>query len=96
MDSNFLSSKGFSLLELSIVMGAVAVLSMAVLPMAVRLIQIKAVEKTATEVTLIQDAAKRFFRDHGAWPSDLKIMQEGEYIAKGWALLNPWKNIYQV
>jgi prepilin-type N-terminal cleavage/methylation domain-containing protein len=95
MDRYFLRQRGFTLVELSIVMAAVALLSTAVLPIAVRSMEIKAGEKTITEVGIIQDAAKKFYFDKKAWPTDLGQMKTEGYLSPSWSLLNPWNNPYQ-
>ena len=96
MDRNILNLKGFSLLELSIVMGVTALLATAVMPIAVRSIEIKAGEKAVTEVALIQAAAVKFYNDQKVWPVDLAQLQSQGYLSPLWSLLNPWANPYEV
>jgi prepilin-type N-terminal cleavage/methylation domain-containing protein len=88
--------KGFSLIELSIAMGVIAVLTTAILPVAIRSIEVKAGEKTITEVVLIHDAARKFYKDYKSWPSDMAQLQTQGYVGSGWSLLNPWNNPYKV
>ena len=96
MERHILKYQGFSLVELSIVMGVIAVLATAILPIAVRSIEMKAGEKTVTEVVLIQDAARKFYSQQKAWPSDLAQLQAMGYLSTRWSLLNPWGNPYQI
>ncbi len=96
MDCNILKTDGFTLIELSVVMGIVAILSTAVFPVAVRTLELKAAEKTVEEIKTIQQAASRFYRDQKAWPMDLSQMQTLGYVSSLWSLENPWKGPYQM
>ncbi len=96
MDRYFLRRQGFSLIELSIVMGVVAVLAMAVLPIAVRTLEIKAGEKAIAEVAIIQGAAMRFYNERKSWPADLGQLKSAGYLNANWSLLNPWSDPYLI
>lgn len=96
MDRDILGKNGFSLVELAIVMGIVALLTTAVLPVMVRAVEIRAGEKTIAEVGVIQAAGRKYHRDHHEWPTDLKQMQIDGYLSPLWSLLNPWGHPYQV
>lgn len=96
MDRDVLNSRGFSLLELSVVMGIAAVLAMAVVPVVVRSIEIKAAEKAIAEVVLLQSAAVKFYNENRSWPSDIGQIQAQGYVGGGWSLLNPWDGPYQI
>lgn len=84
------------MIELSIVMGVVAVLTTAIFPIVIRSIEIKAGEKTITEVALIQDAARKFYGQQRSWPSALSQLQTTGYLSPHWSLLNPWNSPYQI
>ena len=96
MDCNFLKKDAYSLVELAIAMGIVAVLTTALLPLAVRAIEIKAAEKTITEVGIIQTAAQKYYTEHRAWPNDLTQLQTLGYLSPLWSLNNPWNYPYGV
>ncbi|MBI4310089.1 MAG: type II secretion system protein, partial [Candidatus Omnitrophica bacterium] len=91
-----MDNRGFSLIELSIAMGAIAVLATAMLPAAIRSLEIKAGEKTVTEVAIIQEAARKFRNEQKSWPASLVQMQTLQYLAPQWSLLNPWNDPYQI
>ena len=95
MDCYILRKNGFSLVELAIAMGVIALLTSAVLPMAVRAIEIKAGEKTIMEVGIIQTAAQKYYNDYHAWPNDLAQLQSLGYLSPLWNMKKPWKNAYQ-
>ena len=56
------SCEAFSLIELSISMAVIAILTSSIIPIAIRSFQIKAAEKTALEVIMIQDASRNYYR----------------------------------
>ncbi len=98
MDRHILNMnrKGFSLVELSIVMGAIAILTTAIVPMMIRTIEFKAGEKTVAEVALIQSAAQRFYKQHNQWPGKPQDLQQEGYLSQLWSLENPWGNVYEI
>lgn len=94
MDRYLLRNQGFSLVELAVVMGVIAILTGAVTPLIIRSIELKAAEKAVTEVGLIQTAARKFYSAHKSWPNNLNQMQEEGYVGPLWNLRNPWGNGY--
>ena len=96
MDRHILNIRGFSLIELSIVMGVIAVMATAITPVAIRSIEIKAGEKVVSEMVLIQEASRRFYKDYKIWPTNLSQLQAQGYVGARWSLLNPWNNPYQI
>ncbi len=90
--------KGFSLVELAVVMGAMTILASALLPMAIRTIEMKAGEKTAMEMALIQEAARHFYLDHNkTWPTsdnNFEALRNQNYIGANWSVVNPWNKPY--
>ncbi len=95
MDRHILNKKAFSLIELAVAMGIIALLTSALMPMAVRAIEIKAGEKTITEVGIIQTAAQKYYTDNRRWPNDLEQLQTEGYLSPLWSLRNPWNHAYQ-
>lgn len=91
-----LREKAFSLLEVSISMGIMALLASAIVPTVIRDVEIKAAEKTIVEIGIIQQAAKKFYQDRHAWPSSLGQLQQEAYVSPLWSLKNPWNHEYQI
>lgn len=96
MDRDILGKNAYSLVELAIVMGIIALLTTAVLPVMIRAVEIRAGEKTIAEVGVIQAAGRKYYMDHHEWPADLKQMQTDGYLSPLWSLLNPWGHPYHV
>ncbi|MBF0490192.1 MAG: prepilin-type N-terminal cleavage/methylation domain-containing protein [Candidatus Omnitrophica bacterium] len=91
-----LQQKAFSLIEISIAMGIIAILASAIVPIGIRGVQIKAGEKTALEMLMIQDASRNYYIDHNSWPADVATLQAQDYLNKNWLAANPWHNPYQI
>lgn len=96
MVHHILKQRGFSLVELAIVLSVIAIMSAAVMPLIARSVEIKAGEKTVQEVMIIQDAARKFWYDTKTWPSSLTQMQSAGYLSPLWSLNNPWNHPYVI
>lgn len=87
---------GFSLVELSIAIGVMAIVASAIVPIAIRTVQIKAADKTALEMAMIQDAARNYYLDNSSWPADLEELRSKAYLNPTWNANDPWQNPYQI
>lgn len=87
---------GFSLIELCIVMGVLAILVSSVTPVFIKRMQIKAAEKTALEMSNIQQAAYAYFVSNTAWPDSIQALGAAGYINPNWTANNPWQNAYNI
>ena len=90
------SLKGFSLIELCIVMAVLAVLAGSITPIFIKRIQIKAGEKTALEISAIEQAALAYYVANNAWPNNMQALQNAGYLNPSWVTNNPWQNPYNV
>jgi len=90
------SKKGFSLIELCITLGIIAILTGTIAPVFIKRIQIKAGEKTAQEMSVIQQAALSYFAANNAWPATLVALQNAGFLNPSWVANNPWQNPYTV
>jgi prepilin-type N-terminal cleavage/methylation domain-containing protein len=89
--------KGFSLIELSIVMAVAAILAAAATPVVIRSVEVKAGEKTALEITYLQDIARKFYVQHDkTWPQDLSALRQAGYVNPQWDGRNAWGSDYLV
>lgn len=88
--------KSFSLIELTIVLAVSAILISAIAPVFIKQIQIKAGEKTALEIAAIQEAARAYYLDNNAWPSDVEVLKDNGYLDNQWQVYNPWHSPYCV
>ena len=90
------SSKGFTLIELCIVMAILAILAGSATPVFIKRIQIKAGEKTALEISAIEQAALAYYVANNAWPNNMQALQNAGYLNPSWVTNNPWQNPYNV
>ncbi len=91
-----INNGGFSLIELCIVMGVLAILVSSVTPVFIKRIQIKAAEKTALEMSNIQQAACAYFVSNNAWPDSIQTLETAGYLNPSWTANNPWQNAYNI
>lgn len=88
-------SRGFSFVELTIVLGVMALLAIGVLPYMESQRQIGRAHKTATEMRTLLEAGLAYYSANTAWPADGNVL-----VASGYAsasdLINPWGSPYTV
>lgn len=92
-----LNNRGFSLIELSIVLFLLSVVAGSVIPNFVLGIRQQAAKKTALEVSQIQEAARKYYIDKGSWPSDFPTLA-ANYLDPTWSAANsnPFGQQYSV
>jgi prepilin-type N-terminal cleavage/methylation domain-containing protein len=88
------NKKGFSLIELCIVIAIMAILTGSITSVFIRRIQIKAGEKIAQEMSLLQEAARAYFVANNAWPASIQVLQNAGYLSPSWITNNSWQNPY--
>jgi len=92
--------KGFSLLELTIVVIVLTVLMTFAVPSMYRSYLEKAGTKTALEIQNIQDAARSYYLQKGSWPNSINTppgdLESGGFLPTSWNALNPFNNIYTI
>jgi len=90
------NKKGFSLIELCIVIGLLAILAGSITPVFIKRVQVKAGEKTAQEMSVIQQAALSYFTVNAAWPANLAALKSAGYLNPSWVTNNPWQYPYVI
>ena len=90
------NKKGFSLIELCIVIGLLAILAGSITPVFIKRVQVKAGEKTAQEMSVIQQAALSYYVANNAWPASIQALQSAGYLNPSWVSNNPWQNAYTI
>lgn len=86
-------SRGFSLIELTIVIGILAMLALGTIPYLESQRQIARAHKTAAEMKTWLESAMAFYTATNAWPADQNVMVVGGYMNAS-DLINPWGNVY--
>jgi len=95
MGSNFLKERGFSLIELSLVLLIAAVFLAAALYSAQKIRQVALAERIIEEMDSIAVASTRYYSASGAWPVSLSDLRPG-YLVSGSGDLNPFGNAYVI
>lgn len=90
------NKRGFSLIELCIVLAVLSILAGSITPIFIKSIQIKAGEKTALEISTIQQAALSYFTANNSWPATIQALQSAGYLNPSWVTNNPWQNAYTI
>ena len=75
---------------MSVVLAVIIILTTAISPVFIKQIEFKAGEKSAQELSLIQEAARRYYIDNNAWPNTLNALKTAGYINPSWTTSNPW------
>lgn len=88
------NKRGFSLLELSIVMIIMAIIGSVFIPIVINQAYIKAGEKTSLEMSIIEEASRSYYVNNSSWPTDISILQTQGYLNLNWVTNNPWGNPY--
>ncbi len=96
MERKIFSHRGFTLIELAIVLCVSAVIAGSLVPSFVKSAHIEAARKTAAEMALLKEAAQHYLLKNGAWPEDLEALRVSGNIDEGWAGKNPFGDLYVV
>jgi len=86
--------KGFTLLELAVVLAALALVSTAAIPFFIRRAEITAANRTAKEISTIQEASKWYYVNNKAWPASVETLKTAGFLNPSWTSINPWGNSY--
>lgn len=95
MDSNVLSKRGFSLVELSLVL-LIAVILIAVSGYsALKIRQAAKAQRTLIELETIVSVSTQYYLENGAWPAVLADLRP-KYLSGTSGDLNPFGNVYTI
>lgn len=89
-----MDNKGFTLLELAVVLAALALVSTAVIPFFVRQAEITAAYRTTKEISTIQEASKWYYVNNKTWPASIETLKTAGLLNPSWSSSNPWGNNY--
>jgi len=88
-------NRGFSLLELTIVVIIITILISAAIPALTRAYLEKAANKTALDMSTIEEAARAYYINTGTWPGTVSgnpmgDLTGGNYLPSTWTTINPF------
>ena len=93
MDNNVLSRRGFSLVEMCVVLMVVSVLFAVSFYSAGKIRQTASAQRTIDELNTIAAVSMQYYQECGAWPVSLSDLRS-KYLASGSSSLNPFGNAY--
>ncbi|HAH20142.1 MAG TPA: hypothetical protein DCL49_04465 [Candidatus Omnitrophica bacterium] len=93
---SIINKKGFTLIEIVVVLSILTIMTATILPREIKRIQIKAGEKTALEMAVIQEAARAYYVANNSWPASLAVLKTEGYLNSSWTTNNPWGNTYSI
>ena len=96
MDSDVLGKKGFSLIELALVLAITAVLISIVLYSAKAVRQAALAERTVEELSSIAVASTGYYNQNGTWPAALSDLRQSGYLVATSGDLNPFGYGYTI
>ncbi len=88
--------KGFTLLELAVVLAGIALMATVAIPYYIRQAEIAAANKTTREVSSIQEASKWYYLNNKVWPASVGTLQGAGFLNPSWFPANAWGNSYSV
>lgn len=83
-------NRGFSLLELTIVLIIITILASAIVPQLINGYLIKAANKTALDMSSIEEASRSYYIANNNWPTNIAALQTGNYLPLTWNVINPF------
>jgi len=89
------NAQGFSLLELTVVLIIMTILTSALIPQLVNNYLIKAANKTALDMSSLGEASRAYYDRYGAWPgatsgNPIGDLTSGNYLPSSWQAINPF------
>ena len=66
---------GFTLLELTVVLIIVTILTSAVIPQFINAYTVKAANKTALDISAVEEACRAYYIANSQWPANIAILQ---------------------
>jgi general secretion pathway protein G len=97
------NDSGFTLVELLVVLGIIALLAAMVAPQVIRYLGSARAEAADAQLKNIENALELYYLDNGTYPAELKNLVEtpagskdwrGPYLKKSSALSDPWGKTY--
>jgi microcystin-dependent protein/type II secretory pathway pseudopilin PulG len=86
--------RGFSLIEISLVLLSGAILCGALVPGYVRSLYIEVARRTALEMSQVAEAARGYYIEHNAWPVDMPGLATAGFLDLAWVAKNPFGHDY--
>ncbi|MBF0478402.1 MAG: type II secretion system protein [Candidatus Omnitrophica bacterium] len=84
-----INHRGYSLVEMCVVIIVMAITLSAVVPNLLKDIYARYGEAVAMDMAVIEGAARAYYIDNRAWPADIAALKENKYLSPTWSGQNP-------
>lgn len=95
MDSDVLARRGFSLVELGLVLMVVSTVIAVSSYSALKIRQVIKAQRTVNELNTIAGVSTQYYLENGAWPTNLSDLRP-KYLSPTSGDLNPFGNAYTI
>ncbi len=89
------SKKGFSLIELALTMGVIAILLGGLSPSFIQQMYQQAGKKISNEIVELKKISEQYFKEKGAWPVSMEELKIQGYLHAVWDCRNPFNKAYE-
>lgn len=86
--------KGFTLIEMLLVMVIMSVIVMALISYTEQRTEALRRDRTVLQIQQIQNAALAYYVSNSAWPASVNELQTAGYLPRNVTIVNPWGNNY--
>ena len=83
-------TSGFSLLEMTVVLIIISILTTAVIPQLIRQYTVNAANKVALDMSAIEEAGRVYYIANNSWPASVAALQTANYLPSSWNGINPF------
>lgn len=83
------SETGFTMIELIVVVSAIAILASIAIPLAITMETRSRIDASEKELQAVQTALVAYYEDHGFFPADLDSLETGGYMGGGLGTEDP-------
>ena len=81
---------GFSLLEMTVVLIIITILTSAVIPQFIKQYSVNASNKVALDISAVEEASRAYYLANNGWPASIAVLQTGNYLPSSWNAINPF------
>jgi prepilin-type N-terminal cleavage/methylation domain-containing protein len=81
---------GYSLLEMTVVLIIISILTAAVIPQLIKQYTVNAANKVALDMSAIEEAGRAYYIANNSWPASIAALQTANYLPSSWNGINPF------
>ena len=81
---------GYSLLEMTVVLVIISILTAAAIPQLIKQYTVSAANKVALDMSAIEEAGRAYYIANNSWPASIAALQTTNYLPSSWNGINPF------